>query len=481
MEENRTKYKTPFEDRYASKQMLYIFSDMFKFSTWRKLWTALAEEEQKLGLDITDEQIQELRDNIENIDFEYAKEKESLLRHDVMAHIHTYANVAPKSAGIIHLGATSAYVGDNTDLIQIKNALSLICKKLYNVIVILSERAIETKDINTLAFTHFQPAQPTTVGKRLTLYIQDFIDSFYMLENINSNMRMLGVKGTTGTQASFLTLFHGDVNKVISLDNALAKKFGFNTVYSVSGQTYPRRFDSEVAMALSLLSLSIHKMATDFRLLAHMREIDEPFEKNQIGSSAMAYKKNPMRSERICSLSRFISNVAHTLENTAATQWFERSLDDSASKRLVVPQIFLAMDSILELMINVSKGFVVNEKVIKQNLNRETPFMLTEAIMMHLVEKGGDRQQIHEIIRVLSHKVMLEIKEDGKENMLYSYISNEKDMNITMEEINSIIEKENISGMANIQVSNFIDDIVYPLKEKYDSLYFSKDGGDLSV
>ncbi len=480
MTEDRAKYKTPFEDRYASKEMLHIFSDNYKFGTWRKLWLALAEEEQRLGLNITNEQIKALRDNLDNIDFEYAKQKESELRHDVMAHVHTYAEAAPEASAIIHLGATSAYVGDNTDLIQIKDGLSLICKKLYNVIIALSERAISSKDITTLAFTHFQAAQPTTVGKRLCLYIQDFIDSFYMLENIKDNMRFLGVKGTTGTQASFLTLFHGDTNKVKDLDQSLAKKFNFDKVYAVSGQTYPRRFDSEVSMALSLLAISMHKMATDFRLLAHLREIDEPFEKSQIGSSAMAYKKNPMRSERICSICRYITNTAHTLENTASTQWFERTLDDSAAKRLAIPQIFLGIDSVLEILLNVSKGFVINERVIEQNLSKELPFMMTESIMMYLVEKGGDRQDIHEVIRVLSHKVMREIREDGLDNRLYAYLVEHKDISITMDKINTIIEKESISGMASVQVSDFVNDIVVPLKDKFNS-YLSNEGGNLSV
>lgn len=480
MNEDRKKYKTPFEERYASKEMLYIFSDMFKFTSWRKLWVALAEEEKRLGLQITDEQIQEMRANIENIDFQYAKEKEKELRHDVMAHIHAFARLCPKAAPIIHLGATSAYVGDNTDLIQIKEGLALVCKKLFNVINILMKRALENNDVTTLAFTHFQSAQPTTVGKRITLYVQDFIDSFTTLMNIKDSMRFLGVKGTTGTQASFLTLFKHDADKVRELDTSLAKKFGFENVYAVSGQTYPRRFDSEVCMALSLLSLSIHKMATDMRLLAHMKEIDEPFESSQIGSSAMAYKRNPMRSERICSLARFVSAVSHSLETTAATQWFERTLDDSACKRLAVPQAFLAVDSILQILINISNGFVVNKKVIEKNLMEELPFMITESILMKAVEKGCDRQNVHERIRVLSLKVMKEIKEDGASNKLFEYIAGDKEIGVSEKEIKEIIETENVSGMSKVQVFDFEKKIFFPLKEKYKCL-ITDDCGDIKV
>lgn len=473
-------YVTPFEARYASREMLFVFSDTFKFRTWRKLWIALAEEEQKLGIPIEDAQLDEMRAHAEDIDFDYAKEKENELRHDVMAHVHTFAHAAPKASPIIHLGATSAFVGDNTDLIQIREALTLVEKKLYTVILELSAFAEKTKAIPTLGFTHYQPAQPTTVGKRATLWLQDLVDDFHAFERIRTNMRFRGVKGTTGTQASFLSLFEGDSEKVALLDKALSERFGFAARYPVTGQTYTRRFDSEVGKALALFSEDAHKLATDIRLLQSMKEVEEPFGKKQIGSSAMAYKRNPMRSERICSLARFVIGVVHSLEMTTATQWFERTLDDSANKRLTIPQAFLAVDSMLEILMNVTRGFVVNEKVIERNLLRELPFMATETILMEAVKKGGDRQHVHERIRVHSHTTAREIKEEGKENNLLASLADDPDIPLSHEEIARVVDAKAFIGLSVPQVEAFIAEVIAPLREAY-SAFYHNDGGALSV
>lgn len=477
---NHTIYENPLISRYAPKEMLYIFSDDYKFSSWRKLWVVLAEEEKALGLNISDEQIEEMKENILPIDYEYAAVKEKELRHDVMAHIHTFAKQAPKAAPIIHLGATSAFVGDNTDLLQIREALKLTREKLYNVIDALSQKALQTKAIPTLAFTHFQPAQPTTVGKRLCLWAQDLLDDFYLIDTTLSNMRFRGVKGTTGTQASFLELFEGDGEKVDKLNEALTRRFDFNKYYTVGGQTYPRRFDSEVGKILSLLAEDAHKIATDIRLLQSMKEVEEPFEKSQVGSSAMAYKRNPMRSERVCSLARFVMSLSHSVEFTSATQWFERTLDDSANKRLSIPQMFLGISSILDIFLNVFRGLVINEKVIEKNLLRELPFMATENILMRAVQKGGDRQKLHEKIRELSHKCSYEIKQEGLENNLLTYLEEDKDFSLTKEDIASIVSPKKFIGRAETQVEQFVGNDIKKMLDDYKNLASEK-GGELIV
>lgn len=473
-------YSTPLSERYASKAMLSLFSDDFKFSTWRRLWIALAEEEKKLGLPITDAQIAAMKAHVTDIDYEYAAAKEKELRHDVMAHIHTFGKAAPEAAPIIHLGATSAYVGDNTDLIQMRDAFAIILGKLYNVIRSFIDAADQTKDIPTLAFTHFQPAQPTTVGKRITLWVQDLIDDFEEMHACMSSMRFRGVKGTTGTQASFLALFNGDHEKVKALDRAVTARFGFPSSYAVTGQTYPRRFDSKAAKILSLLAEDAHKIATDIRLLQSMKEVEEPFESTQVGSSAMAYKRNPMRSERICSLARFMIGCSHSLEITAATQWFERTLDDSANKRLAIPQMFLAADAIVIILENIARGLVINKKVIERNLMREIPFMATENILMAAVSNGADRQKVHERIRELSHRAGAEIKQEGKENRLIDYIAEDKEIGLSRKEIDAILDLSNFTGRAGAQVDDIKRDIAEPFFARYASLK-SSTGTDLKV
>ena len=389
------RYTSPLSERYASKEMQYIFSPDKKFRTWRKLWIALAETEKELGLDITDEQIEELKAHADDINYDVAKEREKVVRHDVMSHVYAYGKQCPKAKGIIHLGATSCYVGDNTDIILMSEALEIVRKKLINVIAELAKFADEHKNLPTLAFTHFQPAQPTTVGKRATLWMQEFMMDLEDLEYVKGSLKLLGSKGTTGTQASFLELFDGDQETIDKIDPMIAKKMGFETCYPVSGQTYSRKVDTRVVNVLAGIAASAHKMSNDIRLLQHLKEIEEPFEKTQIGSSAMAYKRNPMRSERIASLSRYVMVDAMNPAITSATQWFERTLDDSANKRLSVPEGFLAIDGILDLCLNVVDGLVVYPKVIEKRLMSELPFMATENIMMDAVKAGGDRQELH--------------------------------------------------------------------------------------
>ena len=408
-------YKNPLEERYASQEMLYNFSPNNKFQNWRKLWIALAEIEKNLGLDISDEQIQQLKDNVDNIDYEKAAEYEKKFRHDVMAHVHTYGDVAPLARPIIHLGATSAFVGDNTDLIQMRDGLLILKKKLVNVIHSLSEFALKYKDLPTLGFTHYQPAQLTTVGKRATLWLQSIILDFEELEFFLETLRFRGVKGTTGTAASFLELFNGDYQKVKTLDKELSARFGFEKVFGVSGQTYDRKVDAKVLALLSNIAQSAHKFTNDLRLLQNLKEIEEPFEKNQIGSSAMAYKRNPMRSERIGALAKFVMSLSSSSAMVAATQWFERTLDDSANKRLAIPQAFLAVDSILLIWNNILNGIVVYENRINKHIMEELPFMATEYIIMEEVKAGGDRQEIHEIIRVHSMEASKKVKIEGKD------------------------------------------------------------------
>ena len=391
------RYTSPLSERYASKEMQYIFSPDKKFRTWRKLWIALAETEKELGLDITDEQIEELKAHADDINYDVAKEREKVVRHDVMSHVYAYGKQCPKAKGIIHLGATSCYVGDNTDIILMSEALEIVRKKLINVIAELAKFADEHKNLPTLAFTHFQPAQPTTVGKRATLWMQEFMMDLEDLEYVKGSLKLLGSKGTTGTQASFLELFDGDQETIDKIDPMIAKKMGFETCYPVSGQTYSRKVDTRVVNVLAGIAASAHKMSNDIRLLQHLKEIEEPFEKTQIGSSAMAYKRNPMRSERIASLSRYVMVDAMNPAITSATQWFERTLDDSANKRLSVPEGFLAIDGILDLCLNVVDGLVVYPKVIEKRLMSELPFMATENIMMDAVKAGGDRQELHEL------------------------------------------------------------------------------------
>ena len=460
-------YESPLNSRYSSKEMKYIFSPDFKFKTWRKLWIALAESEKELGLDITDEQIAELKAHAEDINYEVAEAEEKRVRHDVMSHVHAYGEQCPKAKGIIHWGATSCYVGDNTDVIIMTEALKLVRKKLVNLINELSKFAMEYKDMPCLAFTHFQAAQPTTVGKRASLWLNDLVLDFAQLEFQLSQMKLLGSKGTTGTQASFAEIFDGDSEKIKALDRKIAEKMGFESCYMVSGQTYSRKLDYNVLSVLSEIAQSAYKFSGDMRLLQHKKELEEPFEKTQIGSSAMAYKRNPMRSERISSLSRYV--ICDTLNPaiTAATQWFERTLDDSANKRISVPEAFLAVDAVLELYINVVDGIVVYPKMIEKHLNEELPFMATENIMMAAVKKGGDRQELHERIRVLSMEAGKVVKVDGGENDLVDRIAADSMFSLTKEEILAEMKPEKFVGRAPEQVVEFIDAEVKPILEKY--------------
>ena len=432
------RYVSPLSERYASKEMQYIFSPDMKFRTWRRLWIALAETEKELGLNITQEQIDELKAHAEDINYDVAKERERQVRHDVMSHVYAYGVQCPKAKGIIHLGATSCYVGDNTDIIVMTEALKLVKKKLVNVIAELSAFADKYKDQPTLAFTHFQPAQPTTVGKRATLWTQEFLLDLEDLEYVLGTMKLLGSKGTTGTQASFLELFDGDQETIDKIDPMIAKKMGFETCYPVSGQTYSRKVDTRVVNVLAGIAASAHKMSNDIRLLQHLKEIEEPFEKTQIGSSAMAYKRNPMRSERIASLSRYVMVDAMNPAITSATQWFERTLDDSANKRLSVPEGFLAIDGILDLCLNVVDGLVVYPKVIEKRLMSELPFMATENIMMDAVKAGGDRQELHEKIRVHSMAAGKVVKEEGKANDLLERIAADPAFGMNMEQLQAV-------------------------------------------
>ena len=460
------RYSSPLSERYASKEMQYIFSQDKKFCTWRRLWIALAESEKELGLNITDEQIEELKAHKDDINYDVAKEREKLVRHDVMSHVYAYGVQCPKAKGIIHLGATSCYVGDNTDLIIMTEGLKLVKKKLVNVINELAKFADKYKALPTLAFTHFQPAQPTTVGKRATLWIMELKLDLDDLDYLISTMRLLGSKGTTGTQASFLELFDGDHAKIRKLDQMIAEKMGFDGVYPVSGQTYSRKVDSRVLNVLAGIAQSAHKFSNDIRLLQHLKEIEEPFEKNQIGSSAMAYKRNPMRSERIASLANYVMADAMNPMLVSSTQWFERTLDDSANKRISVPEAFLAIDGILDLYLNVVDGLVVYDKVIRKHLMAELPFMATENIMMDAVKAGGDRQELHEKIRTLSMQAGANVKVNGLENNLLELIAADPAFNLTLEELQKTMQPEKYTGRAKEQVEEFLSEVIAPILEE---------------
>ena len=463
-------YESPLSSRYASKEMKYIFSPNMKFRTWRKLWIALAESEMELGLPITQEQIDELKANADNINYEVAEAREKLVRHDVMSHVYAYGQQCPKAKGIIHLGATSCYVGDNTDVIIMTEGLKLVRNKLVTVIRELAKFADKYKDLPTLAFTHFQPAQPTTVGKRASLWLQELLMDLEDVEYQLSKAKLLGCKGTTGTQASFLELFEGDHEKCKELDRRIAKKMGYSACFAVSGQTYSRKLDTQVLNVLSGIAQSAAKFSNDIRLLQHLKEVEEPFEKNQIGSSAMAYKRNPMRSERIGSLSRYVMVDVLNGAFTTATQWFERTLDDSANKRLSIPEAFLAIDGILNLYANVTDGLVVYPKVIEQRLRKELPFMATENIMMDAVKRGGDRQELHEKIRQHSMAASRVVKEEGGENDLLERIANDKSFGVTLEELEAILQPSKYVGRAPQQTTDFLNEVVYPAIAPYENI-----------
>lgn len=460
-------YESPLSARYADKEMKYLFSPDMKFRTWRKLWIALAETEMELGLPVTQEQVDELKAHAEEINYEVAEAREKVVRHDVMSHVYAYGQQCPKAAGIIHLGATSCYVGDNTDVIVMTEAMKLIRDKLVGVIRVLSRFADEYKALPTLAFTHFQPAQPTTVGKRATLWIQDLLMDLEDVEYQLSKAKLLGCKGTTGTQASFLELFEGDHDKCRELDRRIAEKMGYSDCFAVSGQTYSRKLDSQMLSVLSGIAQSAAKFSNDIRLLQHLKEVEEPFEKNQIGSSAMAYKRNPMRSERIASLARYVIADAVNPAMTEAAQWFERTLDDSANKRISVPEAFLAVDGILNLYANVADGLVVYPKVIEQHMLRELPFMATENIMMDAAKRGADRQELHERIRVHSMAAAKVVKEEGGENDLLSRIAADPIFGVSLDELHEIVKPEKYVGRAPRQTEEFLAECVNPLLEKY--------------
>lgn len=464
------RYQSPLSERYASKEMQYIFSPDKKFRTWRRLWIALAETEKELGLNITQEQIDELKAHAEDINYDVAKAREKEVRHDVMSHVYAYGVQCPKAKGIIHLGATSCYVGDNTDIIVMTEALKLVKTKLVNVIAELADFAEKYKEQPTLAFTHFQPAQPTTVGKRATLWMQEFLLDLEDLDHVISTMKLLGSKGTTGTQASFLELFEGDQETIDKIDPMIAQKMGFEDCYPVSGQTYSRKVDTRVLNVLAGIAASAHKFSNDIRLLQHLKEVEEPFEKSQIGSSAMAYKRNPMRSERIASLARYVMADALNPAITSATQWFERTLDDSANKRLSVPEGFLAVDGILDLCLNVVDGLVVYPKVIEKRLMSELPFMATENIMMDAVKAGGDRQELHERIRELSMEAGKTVKVEGKDNNLLELIAADPAFNLTLEELQKTMDPKKYVGRAPRQVEVFLAQVVRPLLEENSDL-----------
>ena len=461
------RYTSPLSERYASKEMQYIFSQDMKFRTWRRLWIALAETEKELGLNITQEQIDELKAHVDDINYDVAKAREKEVRHDVMSHVYAYGVQCPKAKGIIHLGATSCYVGDNTDIIVMTEALKLVQKKLVNVIAELSKFADKYKDQPTLAFTHFQPAQPTTVGKRATLWTQEFMMDLEDLEYVLGTIKLLGSKGTTGTQASFLELFEGEQETIDKIDPMIAAKMGFKECYPVSGQTYSRKVDTRVVNVLAGIAASAHKMSNDIRLLQHLKEVEEPFEKSQIGSSAMAYKRNPMRSERIASLSRYVMVDALNPAITSATQWFERTLDDSANKRLSVPEGFLAIDGILDLCLNVVDGLVVYPKVIEKHMMAELPFMATENIMMDAVKAGGDRQELHERIRELSMEAGRNVKVEGKDNNLLELIAADPAFNLTLEELQKTMDPKKYVGRAKEQTESFIAKVVNPVLDSH--------------
>lgn len=461
----KDKYISPLSERYASKKMQYIFSPEKKFRTWRKLWIALAETEKELGLNISEEQIKELKKFKDDINFDVARQREKEVRHDVMSHVYAYGVQCPKAKGIIHLGATSCYVGDNTDIIIMKEALSLVKEKLVNVIKKLSDFALKYKDLPTLAFTHFQPAQPTTVGKRATLWINDLLLDYEDLKYTLDNLKLLGCKGTTGTQASFMELFDGDNEKINKIDSMIANKMGFKECYPVSGQTYSRKVDIKVLNVLAGIAVSAHKFSNDIRLLQHLKEVEEPFEKSQIGSSAMAYKRNPMRSERIASLSNYVMSDVMNPMIVASTQWFERTLDDSANKRMSIPEGFLTIDGILDLYLNVVDGLVVYPKVIEKHLVAELPFMATENIMMDAVKAGGDRQELHERIRELSMEAGRNVKEFGGENNLLDLIAEDTMFNLSKEELSEAMKPEKYIGRSSLQVEEFINNNIRPVLE----------------
>ena len=459
------RYQSPLSERYASKEMQYIFSQDMKFKTWRRLWIALAEAEHELGLPVTEEQIQELKEHQDDINYEVAREREALVRHDVMAHVYAYGTQCPKAKGIIHLGATSCYVGDNTDMILMREALKLVKKKLVNVLNELAKFADSYKAQPTLAFTHFQPAQPTTVGKRASLWMMELTLDLEDLDYLIGSMRLLGSKGTTGTQASFMELFDGDHEKAKAVDRKIAEKMGFPGCYPVSGQTYSRKVDSRVLNVLAGIAQSAHKFSNDIRLLQHLKEVEEPFEKNQIGSSAMAYKRNPMRSERIASLANYVIADSINPMITASTQWFERTLDDSANKRISIPEAFLAVDGILDLYLNVVDGLVVYPKVIEKRLMAELPFMATENIMMDAVKAGGDRQELHERIRVLSMEAGRNVKEKGMDNNLLELIAADPAFNLNLSDLQKLMEPARSTGRAKAQVEEFLYDVIRPILE----------------
>ena len=461
------RYQSPLSERYASKEMQYIFSPDMKFRTWRKLWIALAETEKELGLPITEEQIEELKAHADDINYEVAKEREKLVRHDVMSHVYAYGQQCPKAKGIIHLGATSCYVGDNTDIIVMAEALKLIRKKLVSVIDELSRFADRYKAQPTVVFNLSLRAPPTTVGKRATLWLQEFLMDLEDLEYVSGSLKLLGSKGTTGTQASFLELFEGDQETIDKIDPIIAKKMGFSACYPVSGQTYSRKVDTRVLNILAGIAASAHKMSNDIRLLQHLKEVEEPFEKNQIGSSAMAYKRNPMRSERIASLARYVIVDALNPAITSATQWFERTLDDSANKRLSVPEGFLAIDGILDLCLNVVDGLVVYPKVIEKRLMAELPFMATENIMMDAVKAGGDRQELHERIRELSMEAGKNVKEKGLDNNLLELIAADPSFNLSLDELKKAMDPTRYTGRAKEQVDTFLANVVRPVLEQH--------------
>ncbi|KAM5250979.1 adenylosuccinate lyase [Hipposideros larvatus] len=463
-------YRSPLASRYASPEMCFVFSDRYKFRTWRQLWLWLAEAEQTLGLPITDEQIQEMKSNLDNIDFKMAADEEKQLRHDVMAHVHTFGHCCPKAAGIIHLGATSCYVGDNTDLIILRNAFDLLLPKLARVISRLADFAKERADLPTLGFTHFQPAQLTTVGKRCCLWIQDLCMDLQNLKRVRDDLRFRGVKGTTGTQASFLQLFEGDDQKVEQLDKMVTEKAGFKRAFIITGQTYTRKVDIEVLSVLASLGASVHKICTDIRLLANLKEMEEPFEKQQIGSSAMPYKRNPMRSERCCSLARHLMALIMDPLQTASVQWFERTLDDSANRRICLAEAFLTADTILNTLQNISEGLVVYPKVIERRIRQELPFMATENIIMAMVKAGGNRQDCHEKIRVLSQQAAAVVKQEGGDNDLIERILTDAYFSPIHSQLDRLLDPSSFTGRAAQQVQRFLQEEVYPLLKPYENV-----------
>ena len=470
MTSSKSTYETPLNSRYASKEMQFLFSPDKKFRTWRRLWIALAESERELGLPISQEQIDELRRSADDINYEAAEARERLVRHDVMAHVYAYGEQCPAAKPIIHLGATSCYVGDNADVIIMHEALELIREKLVNVMAALADFAIQYKSLPTLGYTHYQPAQLTTVGKRATLWLQDLEMDYEALQEQLAKKKLRGAKGTTGTQASFLELFDGDGEKVKKLDRLVAEKMGYSDVFAVTGQTYPRKLDSQILNVLSGIAQSAHKFSNDIRLLQNLKEIEEPFEENQIGSSAMAYKRNPMRSERIAALSRYVIADALNPAMTASEQWFERTLDDSANKRISVSEAFLATDAILGIYLNIARGLVVYPKVIEAHLKKELPFMATENILMDAVKRGGDRQELHERIRELSMEAGRNVKVEGKDNNLLELIAADPAFNLTLEDLQKSMDPSRYTGRAKEQTEAFIANVVQPVLDAHKDL-----------